>query len=94
MWTRQLLDEIGCVQGRTVIEQDNLSTMVMAGRGPGKGGRSKAIQVKYYWISQHIDDGEVMLKYVPTEELIADGFTKPLSPIEFERWRSKILNEI
>lgn len=92
MWTRQLLQEIGCVQESTVIEQDNKSTMIMVERGPGNGGRSKAINIKYYWISQHVENGDVVLKYVPTEELIADGFTKPLAPIDFERWRSKVLN--
>jgi hypothetical protein len=66
--------------------------MILANRGPGKGGHSKAIKIKYFWISQHIDDKSISLEYVPTEELIADGFTKPLEPKRFREWRTKVMN--
>jgi len=92
LWTRDLLEELGFKQETTTIEQDNRSTIILANRGPGKGGNSKAIKVKYFWISQYIDDGSIKLDYVPTETLIADGFTKPLEPKRFKEWRARVLN--
>ena len=54
-----------CYPQRTIpIEQDNKSAMVIMRRGPGKMGKSKSIQVKYYWITQKIDDGTIPLEYI------------------------------
>lgn len=91
MWTRALLESMGFPQLVTEIEVDNKSAETMANRGPGMGG-SKAIEVKYYWITQFIQNGSIRLSHVPTDQMLADGFTKPLPRNKFFVWRRRVLN--
>lgn len=41
--------------------------------------RSKHINIKYHFICGHIEDGTFATHWVPTKEMTADIFTKPLS---------------
>ena len=87
-----MLDELGHHQNEVPIEQDNKSAMIIIKRGPGKMGKSKSIQIKYYWITQKVEDGTISLKYIPSKQVLADGLTKPLNGSNFYEWRKVILN--
>ena len=49
--------------------------------------RSKHIDVRYHFIRSEVDAGTVKLLYVPSEENIADLFTKPLSKNKMEKFK-------
>ena len=92
LWSKRVLDELGHPQNEVPIEQDNKSAMIIIKRGPGKMGKSKSIQIKYYWITQKVEDGTISLKYIPSKQVLADGLTKPLNGSNFYEWRKVILN--
>ena len=46
--------------------------------------KSKHIEIKYHFIQDMAQKGAVKLKYVPTEEQVADVLTKLLSRVKFE----------
>ena len=46
--------------------------------------KSKHIEIKYHFIWDMVQKGDVKLKYVPTEEQVADVLTKPLAYVKFE----------
>ena len=92
LWSKCVLEELGYPQRTIPIEQDNKSAMVIMRRGPGKMGKSKSIQVKYYWITQKIEDGTIRLEYIPSKMILTDGLTKPLIGASFYAWRRAILN--
>ena len=46
--------------------------------------KSKHIEVRYHFIRDKVQKGVVKLKYVPTEEQVADLFAKHLSRVMFE----------
>jgi hypothetical protein len=52
--------------------------------------RSKHIEIKYYFIRDKVQEGEVKLEYIPTNEQTADILTKPLSRIKFAYFREKM----
>lgn len=92
VWIREVLNEMNFKQAApTKLQQDNKSCIIMANRGHG-GKFSRAVDIKYFWISEQIEKGKVELKYTPSEQLIADGLTKPLPPSKFVEWRDRILN--
>jgi len=92
IWIRNILAEFGHPQKEpTVLEQDNKSCILMANRGPGTG-KSRFIDIRFFWITEKIEDGIIKMKYVASEELIADGLTKPLTKSKFIEWKKKILN--
>jgi len=37
---------------------------------------SKTVGVKFHWIKDQVRDGTIAITYIPTTEMIADGFTK------------------
>lgn len=83
---RRLIIEIGC--GRkdtpTIIHGDNLSAQNLA-RNPVYHARSKHIVIRYHFIREVIQKGDVELKYVPTNDMIADMLTKNLSKLKYEK---------
>ena len=83
------MEELGYPQKIISIEQDNKSAIQIMNRRPGKMGKSKSISIKYYWIIQTINDGIITLKYGPSKQILADGFTKPLNGIDFIEWRKQ-----
>jgi hypothetical protein len=52
--------------------------------------RSKHIEIKYYFIRDKVQEGEVKLEYIPTDEQTTNILTKPLSIIKFAYFREKM----
>jgi hypothetical protein len=49
--------------------------------------RTKHIDTKYYFARDLVSNGKIELKYVPTDDNIADFFTKPLKTIKLKKFR-------
>jgi hypothetical protein len=70
-----------------VIYEDNQSAIHMAGNG-NNHGRTKHIDVRYHYIREKIKEGVVTIQHIPTDQQIADIFTKPLPRPRFEALRA------
>ena len=77
---RELITELMDQEfGRVVtIYNDNLPTNDMIETG-GKHSRTKHYKLRIKFVKDLVEDKVVQLKHMPTEEMIADVFTKPLS---------------
>jgi hypothetical protein len=85
LWLRQLLIElrIGFVQPIT-IRVDNQSAIKLA-ENPVQHQRSKHIDIRYFRIREEIRNGNITVKYVPTDQNIADLLTKSPTFDQFTR---------
>jgi hypothetical protein len=54
--------------------------------------RTRHYYIKYFYISDLIKKKEVSIKYCPTDAMIADYMTKPLTGQKFKLFCEKILN--
>ena len=52
--------------------------------------RSKHIEIKYHFIRDKVQKGAIQLQYIPTDEQLADIFTKPLEKGKFVPFRDKL----
>jgi hypothetical protein len=52
--------------------------------------KTKHINIRYYFIRDHINTKEINLKHIPTGEIIANILTKPLPRPAFELLWSKL----
>ena len=52
--------------------------------------KSKHIEIKYHYIRDMVQRGAVKLRYVATDEQIADVMTKPVARVKFEYFREKL----
>jgi hypothetical protein len=78
LWARETLFLLGFSVEISVMQKDNISTKLNTERGFWSFKRSKHIKVRYYWLKQLIDVGELVLEYVPSLEMVADLLTKPV----------------
>ena len=89
MWLRRLVDGLQVVprmNGPTSMFVDNQGAISMA-HTHAVNRRNKHIDVRYHFNRQAVEDGVVELKYCPTEDMIADMFTKALGRIKLEKFR-------
>jgi hypothetical protein len=77
------------VSDSTVIFCDNQSCVKLS-ENPMFHDRSKHIEIKYYYICDRVQKGEVKLQYISTDEQIADILTKHLSKGKFVYFRDKL----
>ena len=92
VWAKGILEECGYYQKEIIFGQDNKSSITIAKQGSGRMGRTKHMNVKYYFLSQFVQDGTIKLVHIPSTEILSDGLTKPLPKPKFLVWRNKILN--
>jgi hypothetical protein len=92
IWSRDLLLAQGHEARPALIFQDNQSTMALANKGRSTSERTRHIHIRYFWVKDRIDSGEIELQYLPTKEMIADILTKPLQGELFRTLRAALLN--
>jgi hypothetical protein len=92
IWTKEFLEAQGCSLKIPIIYQDNKSTIIMAEKGKTTSERTRHINVRYFFVKDRIENGEVQLEYMPTEDMIADSLTKPLQGSMFREMRKRLLN--
>lgn len=82
---RQLLADLTCLPCKSVcIYVDNQGAIGLA-NNPIHHKRSKHIDVKYHYVRLEIQHGIVELTYVPTDNNVADVFTKPVTRVRLNR---------
>ena len=59
-------------------------------RNPVQHSMTKHISIRYHFIREHVMEGTVELHFVPTDQQLADIFTKPLA----EATITKLVNEL
>lgn len=83
VWLRKFFDEIlpnGL--GKIDFYMDNQSAIRLV-KNPEFHKRSKHIDVRYHFIREKYEEGLFLLNYIPTQEMIADAFTKSLPAKQF-----------
>jgi histone deacetylase 1/2 len=91
IWVRDYLIGQGYPIGPATIYQDNMSTMALVKKGYSTSTNTRHINIRYFFIKDRVDSEELKIEYLPTEDMIADFFTKPLQGDLFKRLRDKIL---
>ena len=66
--------------------EDNQSTICIANGQASK--RSKRIDIKYYYVQNKIAQGDFVLEYCKTQEMLADLLKKALPKDQFVKLRS------
>jgi Reverse transcriptase (RNA-dependent DNA polymerase) len=91
LWLRGLLKELGLQsQVGSIVHGDNQSTIAVTKNGI-KGERTKHVDVKYHFVTETVERGDVRLKWIPTADQQADIFTKALAQPAFEQLRSQLM---
>ena len=86
LWVSKFMKDLGFDCGVPIIYQDNMSTMKVAEKGLTNNPNTKHIDIRHLWITEVIKNKAIKLQYKKTDEMIADGMTKPLVGEKFYRF--------
>ena len=73
----------------TVLMEDNQGAIAIS-KNPVTHARTKHIDIKFHYVREAVKEGTISLTYCPTEMMIADLLTKPLTRIRFQSLRKKM----
>jgi aspartate carbamoyltransferase regulatory subunit len=59
------------------------SSAICLAQNPVCHGREKHIKVRHHFLRDHVEKGDIEMKYIETERQLADIFTKPLDMTYF-----------
>jgi hypothetical protein len=89
LWMRQTLRDYGYKLTKVPILCDNESAIRMADN-PVEHSRTKHIAIRYHFLRDHQQRGDIDIAYVSTKEQLADIFTKPLDEKTFTKLRYEL----
>lgn len=90
IWLRQLLIDLGETQDRpTVVREDNQGCLAFV-KTERSNRRSKHINTREHFVQDLCVKGQVVLEYCPTDQMLADIFTKPLGPQKHQAFRKML----
>jgi len=93
LWMNYFLEAQRWFSQDTLMGQDNRSCMSLEKNGKTSSSkRTKHINVRHYFVTDQIQNKELKVFHCPTDEMVADFFTKPLQGRKFKKFRNMIVN--
>lgn len=90
LWTKLFLEEQGYRVKKNILYQDNKSTILLLENGKRSSGkRTRAINIRYFFLTDQQQKGNLSVEYCPTGEMIGDFLTKPLQGRDYKKFRDR-----
>ena len=78
LWARYFLKEQGYDMEPSLLYQDNISAILLETNGKASSSKqTKHIKVKYFYVKDKIDQGEIIVEHCPTEQMWTDITLSP-----------------
>jgi hypothetical protein len=76
----------------SIINQDNMSAILLETNSHASASnQTKHIKVKYFFIKDKVDQGEIVLKHCPTNQMWTDVNTKPKQGATYREFQSRAM---
>ena len=85
------LTDQGYKMGPVTVYQDNQSAMSLVKRGYSASEKTRHVNIRYFFVKDRVDSRELHIEYLPTEDMVADFFTKPLQGELFRKLRASVM---
>jgi hypothetical protein len=94
-WTRYFMQAQGYEIKDNILYQDNKSAILLQKNGKASSGkRTKHINIRYFFITDRVSQGELSVVWCPTGEMVGDFATKPLQGALFKKFRDIIMGVV
>jgi hypothetical protein len=94
LWTKLFMEAQGYEIEKNILYQDNKSAILLETNGKKSSGkRTRALNIRYFLITDQVEMGNVCIEYCPTDEMVGDFYTKPLQGEKFRKFRDNVLGE-
>ena len=93
LWTKRFMEHQVIKVKKNIVFQDNKSTILLAENGRHSAGkRSRHLNIKYFYITDKLEQKEMEIQYCPTDDMVGDYNTKPLQGSKFKKFKRIIMN--
>jgi hypothetical protein len=86
MWLRSLLTDLGFESTRPITLYDDNQVSRTIAHNPIAHAHSREIAIRYHFVRELVERRVILIDYVKTTSMLADGLTKPLPPNSFARF--------
>ncbi len=95
LWTRLFMLAQGIKMTNNILYQDNRSAILLEKNGRASSSkRTKHIEIRYYYVADRIEKGDLLVVWCPTDKMIADFLTKPLQGKVFRQFRDMLMGAV
>jgi hypothetical protein len=92
LWTKLFLEEQGYNIEKNILYQDNKSAILLETNGRrSTSKRTRALNIRYFFMTDQVEKGNVEIEYCPMNEMLGDYHTKPLQGSKFCEFRNAIM---
>ena len=92
LWTKLFLEAQGYRVRKNILYQDNKSTILLLNNGKASSGKQmRAINIRYFFLHDQQQKGNLLVQYCPTGEMVGDFMTKPKQGRDFRRFRNDVM---
>jgi hypothetical protein len=92
LWTKLFLAEQGYAVNDNILFQDNKSMILLQENGKkSSGSRTRALNIRYFFLTDQIEKGNVRIDHCPTGEMVADNLSKPLQGKTFTYLKKRLM---
>jgi hypothetical protein len=90
MWIQTLLQELGVPHSSAAsLWCDNLGATYLSAN-PVFHARMKHVEVDYHFVREHVARKQLEIRFISTNDQVADGFTKALSLQKFTNFQHNL----
>ena len=94
LWTKLFVEAQGYAVEKNVLYQDNKSAILLEENGRKSAGkRSRALNIRYFFLTDQVEKGNLSIEYCPADEMWGDFHSKPLQGEKFRGFGSDIVGE-
>ena len=94
LWTQLFMEHQGYHIEKNILYQDNKSAILLETNGRKSAGkRSRALNIRYFFLTDQVEKGNLLIEHCSTEEMWGDFHSKPLQGEKFRRFGAKIMGE-
>lgn len=92
LWTRLFMEAQGYEIQKNILYQDNKSAILLEKNGKRSSSkRTRAFNIRYFFLTDQIEKGNLTVEYCPTENMIGDFWTKPKQGKAFKTMKKMIM---
>ncbi|KAJ5908749.1 hypothetical protein N7495_001431 [Penicillium taxi] len=88
IWWKRILVHIGLEMEyeKITLDCDNQRTVDLLTKEGSFETKLRHVDIHRSWLRQEVQEGRIRIRWVPTTQMVADGFTKILPRQRFEAW--------
>ncbi len=92
LWTKLFMEAQGYPLKENILHQDNKSAILLEENGKRSSSkRTRALNIRYFFLTDQIEKGNVTITYCSTDDMVGDYQTKPLQGAKFQKFKKLIM---